>query len=501
MSISDVVDTIKLKPDAGLVKSLGAHHTFESAIADLVDNCLDAEATRISIRLLTRDDRLVQVEVVDNGNGMDSAAADKAMTLGHQREYSDSDLGHFGIGMKAASFGHCDVLTVWSSKYGEAPVGRRIRRADFSKDFSCEILSSEAATEIEITRKQITGSNYGSSITWTEFRGTYRGANADEARTWIAKAERNLRSHLGVTFHRLIDKKILDIDVLVDEIEWANDAIGTPVISIDPFGYAVSGRPGYPKSIIAESGNRKVELQCHIWPPKTDIPGFRILGKPGISFQGFFVYRNDRLLQLGGWSDEANSSTKRQLARVVLDGNDAIGSFLTMNPEKAGLRFEAVFRDALANAAAADGTTFDQYLEDAEGTYADGNRRVMKRQPVITPDRGFAPRLRKSIEIELPLKRAESLSVQWKRMGEGDFFDVDFGNSTLFLNQRYRHIFAPTGGSLNDAPVIKALLFLLTHHVFEGAHLGPKDKDNIALWRAILGAAVVTEDQMRRNLG
>lgn len=74
---SDVVDTIKLEPDAGLVKSLGAHHTFESAIADLVDNCLDAEAARISIRLLTKDDRLVQVEVVDDGKGMDADAADR----------------------------------------------------------------------------------------------------------------------------------------------------------------------------------------------------------------------------------------------------------------------------------------------------------------------------------------------------------------------------------------------------------------------------------------
>jgi signal transduction histidine kinase len=136
-SAQDVVETITLKPDAGLVKSLGAHYSLESAIADLVDNCLDAGATKVAIRLLTESDRLVQVEVIDNGGGMDAAAADKAMTLGHRREYADQDLGHFGIGMKAASFGHADVLTVWASKYGAEPVGRRIRRTDFSRDFSC----------------------------------------------------------------------------------------------------------------------------------------------------------------------------------------------------------------------------------------------------------------------------------------------------------------------------------------------------------------------------
>jgi hypothetical protein len=497
VSGEDVVETIRLKPDAGLVKSLGAHYSLESAIADLVDNCLDARATKVTIRLLTESDRLVQVEVIDNGAGMDAAAADKAMTLGHRREYADNDLGHFGIGMKAASFGHADVLTIWSSKDGATPVGRRIRRTDFSKDFSCEILSGEAAGEAKAQRKRVTGAGHGTSVVWSELRGAYHGANTEEARTWMANAERSLRSHLGVTFHRLITKDALTIEILVDEMQYADEGVGMPVRAIDPFGYAKSGHPGYPKTIVAESGGQKVALQCHIWPPKVDIPGFRIQGKSGERFQGFYIYRNDRLLQVGGWSQAANSSVQRQLARVVLDDESAIGFFLTMNPEKAGLRFEPIFRDALAHAAATDGTTFDAYLKDAEACYAEGNRRVSKRQPVIAPKKGFAPKLRKSIEAELPLLRSDSLNLQWKKLPEGEFIDVDFSNSTLWINARYRYLFAPERGSLNDAPLVKALLFLLTHEVFEGSHLGPKDKDNISLWRAILSSAITAEEEMR----
>ncbi|BCN48401.1 hypothetical protein RE9416_17020 [Prescottella equi] len=500
---NDVVDTIKLKPAAGLVDSLGAQHTLVTAIADLVDNSLDASADRISIRLLTADDALVQVEVVDNGKGMDESIIDKAMTLGHRREYGANDLGHFGVGMKAASFSHSDVLTVWSSMAGETPVGRRIRRADFSKDFSCERLSVRAATSARQRRKKVVGSTFGTTIVWTSIRATYRGANTDEARTWMANTERELRSHLGVTFHRLIEKNALTIDILVDEAKYADEGISTPVKSIDPFGYAQTGRPGYPKKIVAKSsaksGAPSFELTCHIWPPKTDIPGFRIFGTSGEAFQGFYVYRADRLLQVGGWSDVANRSTKRQLARVVLDDADAIGPFLTMNPEKSGLRFEPAFKDALASAVAADGTTFDAFLADAESTYVEGNRRKSRRQPVITPDRGFAPGIRSVVKSELPLKRGETLKIQWKRLPKGEFIDVDFGGKVLWLNQRYRQLFAPSGGSLNDAPLVKSLLFLLTHHVFEGAHLGPKDKDNIALWRAVLGAAVELEEAMRGN--
>lgn len=493
----EVVDTIKLKPDAGLVKSLGSHHTFESAIADLVDNCIDAEATRISVRLLTKDDRLVQVEVVDNGKGMDAAAADQAMTLGHQREYGDSDLGHFGVGLKAASFAHSDVLTVWSSRYGAVPVGRRIRRANFSKDFSCEVLSPDAAAEVEEQRKKQIDVAWGTTVVWSVLRSTYHGRNPSEAREWLSKAELAVRQHLGVTFHRLITRKSLVIDVLVDEVEYADEAIGTPVKAIDPFGYATSGRPGYPRTIVATSGSHDVKLECHIWPAKTDIPGYRIQGKSGEKFQGFYIYRNDRLLQAGGWSAAANPSVHRQLARVIIDDASAIGSLLTMNPEKSGLRFEPGFRDALARAQASDGTTLDQYLQDAEDTYRTANKRTMKRHPVIAPDRGFAPAVRKQIEAEFGLIKSDALQIRWARMPQDEFFDIDFGNSTLLLNQQYRWLFAPQGSSLNDAPLIKALMFLLTHQIFEGTNLGPKDKDNIVLWRAILGAAVEAEEEMR----
>jgi hypothetical protein len=121
----------------------------------------------------------------------------------------------------------------------------------------------------------------------------------------------------------------------------------------------------------------------------------------------------------------------------------------------------------------------------------------MKRHPVITPARGFAPAVRKQIKAEVGLKKSESLEILWRRLPRGDFFDIDFSNDILFLNLRYRYLFAPGGGSMNDAPVIKTLLFLLTHHIFEGINFGPKDKDNIALWRAILGAAVEAEEELR----
>jgi hypothetical protein len=46
---------------------------------------------------------------------------------------------------------------------------------------------------------------------------------------------------------------------------------------------------------------------------------------------------------------------------------------------------------------------------------------------------------------------------------------------------------------VNDTPLLKALLYLLIEDVFEGEHLGPKDKDNIELWQEVLTAAAKDE--------
>jgi hypothetical protein len=493
----DVVERITLAPDAGLVRSLGANHTLESAIADLVDNSVDAGASRVSIRLLTKTDRLTTVEVLDNGYGMDSDAINAAMTIGHQRAYRDRDLGHFGMGLKAASFGHCNVLTVWSAARSGTPVGRRIRRADFSKDFTCEVLSADAAAHQAEHRRSVIGCNEGTSVVWTDIRNSYRGHGVDEARRWLATRSDAVRLHLGITFHRLLAADRLALDVLVDELDEPLLGPGVPVLPIDPFGYRASGHPDYPKVLVARAGGKRVKLTCHIWPGKTDVTGFRMGARSGEHFQGFFIFRHDRLLQAGGWSDTANSSPARQLARVVLDDSNAIGSFLTMNPEKSGLKFEPIFHDAINRARAADGTTFLEYLRDAESVYTEANRRRRRRHPVIRPAKGFAPGLRRQIGRELPFTSGEGLELKWRQMAVSEFLDVDLQSKTLWINSRYRHWFAPSGGSLNDAPILKALLFLLTHQVFEGQHLGSKDKDNIVLWKSILGAAVLAEEALR----
>ena len=76
-----VVDSRLLPPDPKLMETIGHNHAFETAIADLVDNSIDADASTVLIRFVRQEDRLVGLYVVDDGSGMDDVTIDQAMTL------------------------------------------------------------------------------------------------------------------------------------------------------------------------------------------------------------------------------------------------------------------------------------------------------------------------------------------------------------------------------------------------------------------------------------
>jgi Histidine kinase-, DNA gyrase B-, and HSP90-like ATPase len=109
-------------PNAGrLIESLRylGYGNYE-AIADLVDNSIDAEATKIHVSVQHRESH-VQIAVADDGDGMDMATLDQAMRLGSLTARDvNSDLGKFGMGLVTASLSiakRCHVVTKTSDGY------------------------------------------------------------------------------------------------------------------------------------------------------------------------------------------------------------------------------------------------------------------------------------------------------------------------------------------------------------------------------------------------
>ncbi|MGV9827847.1 ATP-binding protein [Gordonia sp. NPDC003429] len=105
----ETVRRIHIPPNPGIFRALGLNQSFEAAIADLVDNSLDADAKRVLIRFVLHSGRLSQLLIIDDGKGMDEKLIDAAMQLGHPKDAAEASYGRYGMGLKAASFGQADT--------------------------------------------------------------------------------------------------------------------------------------------------------------------------------------------------------------------------------------------------------------------------------------------------------------------------------------------------------------------------------------------------------
>lgn len=118
-------------PTALAVKAMrdNGYKNAAYAIAELMDNSIQAEATEV--QLLCADQevqldqrsrrRLSEVAVLDNGTGMDSETLQIALQFGNGTRLAGENqtgMGRFGMGLPSASISQCERVDVWSWRDG-----------------------------------------------------------------------------------------------------------------------------------------------------------------------------------------------------------------------------------------------------------------------------------------------------------------------------------------------------------------------------------------------
>jgi hypothetical protein len=130
-----------------------------SAIAELIDNSIQAGATEISVSITTEGDQPdypIVLSVVDNGTGMDAHTLRTALRFGGSTRFNSREgLGRYGMGLPNSSFSQAKRVTVhtWrtedklalssyldieeiaSSQLIEVPKPKRVRRPEFVNGF------------------------------------------------------------------------------------------------------------------------------------------------------------------------------------------------------------------------------------------------------------------------------------------------------------------------------------------------------------------------------
>ncbi|MCM9082397.1 ATP-binding protein [Streptomyces spororaveus] len=483
----------RLPPDSGYAEALrNQGYSFEVAIADLIDNSIDAKASQVVVHFLRDDDRILSLLIVDNGKGMNDLGLDAAMTVGQRRAYDSQSLGMYGTGLKAASLSNADALTVVSKTKTSRAAGRQLTSTSLADGYRCDTVTPDYAQTL-LDRYDGIIEWQGTVIRWDRVR-PFETVEVSQTDRFLSEAIQKLETHLGLYLHRFLDRGDLRIDIAVENVHTRELLDSIEVEPLDPFNYKQLGKAGYPSTFTAVvEGVGEMELTAHIWPPKSPRAEYKLIG-PLAERQGFYFYRNDRLVQAGGWNGQRGAAeTHLNLARIAVDLPSQSDQVFSLTVKKEGVEATQAFARGVETAVDAQGRTFRTYLADAESVYREGSSRAeVKRKAVIPPGKGLSPTVRRVIQEELPEKPGEDpIAITWVALSDDRFFDLDRENRVIQLNKRHRDIVSmgQRSGS-NDAPVAKTLLYLMLEELFGFTRWEKKRSDQIDYWNAILLAAV-----------
>jgi len=325
------VRSIPLLPYAPtLIESTRAiGYTLESAIADIIDNSISASASLTDIFFFPIGD--AYIAILDDGHGMNGSELENAMRYGSQNpneKRNANDLGRFGLGLKTASLSQCRTLTVVSKQNSQIEARRwDIDHVIESHDWSLLILESDEELDTIPRIEEIRKLNSGTLVVWQNLDRLKVG-EIDFGRTMGKKMD-EVRSHLSLVFHRYISG---EPGLKRMQIRMNN----TPIIPADPF--LVKRNTQVMADEILTIEGEIVVIRSYILPHISSLSNEEISalgGKDGLRrCQGFYVYRNKRLLVWGTWFRMMHQAELSKLARVQVDIPNDLDNLWTLDIKK-----------------------------------------------------------------------------------------------------------------------------------------------------------------------
>lgn len=298
-------------------------YSMETALADVIDNSITAKATDINV-MFSWNDAKPWLAILDNGHGMSYQGLLSAMKLGSfnpLNERDKNDLGRFGLGLKTASFSQCRQLTV-ITKNGDDLFTMEWDldqiRENPEKGWTVKVLNEEDILEIEeldSLLSSFSNQNSGTIVLWRKLDRLDSFDSVSVRERKLNTLIDNSRKHLELTFHRFLNagsgKKSLKIYLNGGLLEGA-----------DPFHASHNATLELPvQSIYVDS--KEITVQPFVLPHYTKVSAQdyeKYAGEGGyLHNQGFYVYRNKRLIIKSTWFRLMPKEELTKLVRVRVD--------------------------------------------------------------------------------------------------------------------------------------------------------------------------------------
>lgn len=311
----------------------GGNYTFETAVADVVDNAIEAGASHVQVRV---DFSSNSVLILDDGRGMSDAVHKEAMKFAAETHtYTDSDLGKFGTGMKAASLSQAECLTVATRELGSDVISvRRLDRNHIRETNDWNHLTLLLGQEqLPSLAQEHLNKTHGTVVIWERLTrlSPERGVPAGEMQNELFKATKATELHMSMIFHRFLSGETASGQSVVLSIN------GNPILPYDPFARSEKTEVAV-KEALSVNGT-PMNLVGYVLPPEKEWSSKQAhkehaRPKGWNASQGFYIYRNDRLIQWGTWLKLRQAEPHSSLARISLDFRSALDEVMHVTVDK-----------------------------------------------------------------------------------------------------------------------------------------------------------------------
>lgn len=354
-------------------------YTLKSAIADIVDNSITANATCVSIQYRGVYQGNPWLAICDNGEGMNREALFQCMKFGcrayHQERRGNNDLGRFGLGMKTASISQCRKLTVFSWQGGFASaycwdldtIDESWQIGELTEQ---EIEHHDILNEIKKSLK-FTVSPQGTVVLWEKLDRD--GAKTDKA---FNSCMNEAREHIALVFHRFMEsepgyKQLITFDM--------NNSIISPKA---PFGPEKNPNRHILNHAQFTCNGYIVKYQPYLLPRAVDSSPTEYAlyaGREGyVQNQGFYVYRNRRLIERATWFKKHKKEHKTQLLRIRIDIPAELDEYWEIDVRKSQTTPPSEIQNRVS-------LIVEQAMEEARGFWDSSHRNVATRAHDFTP--------------------------------------------------------------------------------------------------------------------
>ena len=298
----------------GSIRASG--YDLETAVADIVDNSISAGARNVRITV-SAEGRGSWLAILDDGCGMDETALIRAMTLGGISPAAlrePQDLGRFGLGLKTASLSQCRRLTVFSKAVNHKTCVRCWDIDFVDQTNRWALLRSCHSPQLEERfRQELQRLASGTIVLWEVLDHiTHNGTDAEIALR-LSQRVPVLDRHLAMVFHRFLEEPN-GLRIRIGDLA---------VAPYDPFMRKEKATQMLGEETLEYQGQR-ILVRPYVLPHMSKLTDSdQAVGKGARRWtdqQGFYVYRNRRLLVSGSWLRLGfGKEEHNKLVRIQLD--------------------------------------------------------------------------------------------------------------------------------------------------------------------------------------